>query len=137
VSPQDRRLLEEQNWCFGGKGYAMGWNVERQKTTFLHSEILQPPEGKVPDHINKNQFDNRRENLRVVTYSQNNMNRRSESSVGVRGVQQASAHTWRAQITVDRKVYRLGSFKSKEAAAAAYNEAARRLHGEFAQLNDL
>ena len=42
----------------------------------MHRVILQTPHGLLTDHINGNGLDNRRENLRIVTSSQNSMNRR-------------------------------------------------------------
>ena len=90
------------------------------------------------DHVDGNGLNNRRNNLRAATTAQNQRNqgidRRNKS--GVKGVWWVgSQQKWRAGITVDRKRYYLGSFSSKEDAAAAYDMAAARLHGEFARPN--
>lgn len=58
------------------------------------------PEGKVIDHINGDRYDNRLENLRLVTQGQNLMNR--PSSVGV--VWSKQARKWQAQIKVGGRV---------------------------------
>jgi hypothetical protein len=42
---------------------------------------------------------------------------------------------WRATIRVNGKLHWLGSFKEEEAAARAYDEAARKHFGEVAYLN--
>ena len=41
----------------------------------LHRKLMNNPEGLVVDHINRKSFDNRRENLRIVTQKQNLRNR--------------------------------------------------------------
>lgn len=46
-----------------------------------------------------------------------------------------SSISWKAEINSDNKRKYLGVFKSEELAAIAYNEAAEKLHGEFANLN--
>lgn len=85
------------------------------------------------DHINGNGLDNRRENLRVCSHSQNLMNRgkNSVNSTGYKGVYRASKNKWRAIITCDYKEYYLGTFNTPEEAYRAYCEAGKRLHGEF------
>ena len=91
-----------------------------------------PPE--FIDHINGNGLDNRWENLRAATRSQNLANRQkpTKSKSGFKGVQQISPHSWQASIRKDNKSYYLGLFTSPEEAHEAYKAAARELHGEFA-----
>ena len=45
------------------------------KSPKLHRKLMNNPEGLVVDHINRKSFDNRRENLRIVTQKQNLRNR--------------------------------------------------------------
>jgi hypothetical protein len=94
------------------------------------------------DHKNLDGLDNRRLNLRRATKSQNGMNRQKDSrllSSKFKGVYwHTKAARWRAQIGSGQKSHEkqyLGSFKSEEEAARAYDEAAQRLFGEFAHLN--
>lgn len=86
------------------------------------------------DHRNRDTLDNRKGNLRPATHSQNMANRRSWSRTGFKGVHR-TACGWRAQITKHGRKTHLGVFSSPDAAARAYDEAARRTHGEFACLN--
>jgi len=74
------------------------------------------------DHINRKRNDNRIENLRVVTNSQNQMNR-----------DEVNGYTWhrgkwRADIKVDGKTIHIGYFENKEDARAAYLEAKQKYH---------
>lgn len=124
-----------------GKCYAVA-NV-RGKSVLMHRLILDVVgfENKV-DHINRDTLDNRRINLRICTNSQNMMNRgiSSGSKTGYKGVikmNDRNTKQWKAQITSSGKVTCIGYFKTAEQAAAAYNEKAKELHGEFAYLNSI
>jgi hypothetical protein len=44
---------------------------------------------------------------------------------------------WKVDITVNRQRHAIGRFSTRREAAIAYNEAAVRLQGEFARLNDI
>jgi len=133
VSPQDAFWLDQQFWCAAGAGpkyYAMG--AIKRKMVLLHRVIMSAAKGQFVDHANRNKMDNRRSNLRFVTRSQNSINRGHRADY--RGVRLEDGK-WRASIGVNRKNIKLGRFDTPEAAAAAYNEAAKKLHGQFAVLN--
>jgi len=89
------------------------------------------------DHRNGNPLDNRRENLRVATHQQNQQNQTKVlARSGYKGVHQAHSRTgWTAKIKVDGVSQYLGTFKTSEDAAIAYNKAAQVCFGEFACLN--
>jgi len=113
----------------------------------IHRLIMGFPEGMFIDHINGNGLDNRKENLRVCTPSQNCMNKklRSDSTTGYKGVYKIKSSTnkspYRASIGLpgDRGKNKksLGYFPTAWEAALAYNEAATRLFGEYAYLNKI
>jgi hypothetical protein len=104
----------------------------KRKMVLLHRVIMSAAKGQFVDHANRNKMDNRRSNLRFVTRSQNSINRGHRADY--RGVRLEDGK-WRASIGVNRKNIKLGRFDTPEAAAAAYNEAAKKLHGQFAVLN--
>jgi hypothetical protein len=93
-----------------------------------------------PDHRNTNLLDNRKENLRFATNSQNacNKNKQSNNLSGYKGVSwSCRLNKWYVRIAYDYKVYYLGLFEDIDLAALAYNEKAKELHGAFAVLNDV
>ena len=103
----------------------------------MHREIMGTPEGMQVDHINHDSLDNRKQNLRNCTASENQHNmslqRGSSKYKGVNWCRQRSK--WQARITFERERIWLGLFDSEEEAARAYDEAAQELFGEFAYLN--
>jgi len=92
------------------------------------------------DHINGDTSDNRIENLRAATHTQNmqNVRRRSDSTSGFKGVSfRKDRGDWQAYIAHGEKRVHLGFHPLPEIAAKAYNEAAVKFHGEFASLNEV
>jgi hypothetical protein len=90
------------------------------------------------DHKDRSGFNNRRKNLRPATTAQNKRNSDSyrNSSSKYKGVHwNKLSKKWHTQITHEGKNHYLGLFDSEIAAAMAYDEASRRLHGAFGRLN--
>lgn len=111
----------------------------KKKTTYLHRLLMNPPKGKVVDHINKNTLDNRRKNLRVCTQRDNiRASKGRPSASGFKGVfWNKILKKWQGKIYVDGKSIHLGVFQNKELGAIAYNNAAKKYFGEFAHLNKI
>jgi hypothetical protein len=94
--------------------------------------------GEIIDHINHDTLDNRRQNLRKCTGTQNKTNSKiyRNNKSGFKGVHWHKRDgTWGASIGYNGKQIHIGYFATLEEAARAYNETARQLHGEFAYLN--
>lgn len=118
-------------------------NCKRGAEIKLHRVILErilqrrlDPNERV-DHINLDKLDNRRENLRLATQSQNCMNKRRQSNntSGYKGVAfHKSSGKWEARINVNGKRLYLGVFDTPELAYEEYCNAAKEYHGEFARL---
>lgn len=86
-------------------------------------------EGCVVDHINGDTLDNRRENLRAVSYSTNaqNITKPPRGNTGVRNVYRNRRGHYIAKLVRDGRQHYLGSFRSvdaAQAAIAAYSQAA-------------
>ena len=110
----------------------------RMVQVLLHRAITNCPQGMAVDHKNRNGLDNRRNNLRVCTQSQNLANISSHSDrkyplpKGVGYKAHRKANPYFAQIMCDGKRIFLGAFPTVEAASTAYQEKAKELFGEFA-----
>lgn len=90
------------------------------------------------DHKDRNPFNCQRDNLRVSSYSQNQMNKakRLNCSSKYKGVCWAKKRQlWFAYLTNGKDRFNLGFFKFENVAALAYDFKARLLFGEFANLN--
>ena len=94
--------------------------------------------GKLPknlvDHKNTDSSDERWKNLREATYSQNMANQNVKNPNGYRGITRSTtSNAWQSQISVNKKNIFLGNFKTKKAAAFAYETAAHKYFGEFSR----
>ena len=140
VDDADLPIISSYRWHLSPHGYAYArpyLGNYRKATVYMARLILQTPDGLETDHANHDRLDNRRANLRVATIQQNRANRIPIPG-RFRGVQkEPHAATWRARIKVNQRTLVLGNFKTAEAAALAYNDAAKLHFGEFAVLNAL
>lgn len=85
------------------------------------------------DHKNRLSSDDRIENLRESTASQNNSNRIGYAKSGYKGVYKSIlCERWAARISVNKKEVHLGYFATPEEANKAYGEYAQKVYGEFA-----
>lgn len=139
VDDGDVNLVQSYRWGpYHGQytTYLQAWDSERRAEILLHRLLMGFPSGTV-DHINHNGLDNRRQNLRVASRSQNaaNQRRRPNTKSGYKGVGLLYDKYYVARIKRDGKVSYLGCFESGEDAARAYDAAAKEIFGEFALLN--
>lgn len=130
-----------------------GWSAQKDRHTYyavrslspingkkraekMHRVILSAPKGVLVDHIDGNGLNNCRTNIRLVTVAQNNHRARlmSNNTSGYKGVVLCQGK-WMARIGFQRTRIQIGMFDTKEEAAKAYDEAARKYFGEFARLN--
>lgn len=110
------------------------------KSVLMHRLILGITDSKIHiDHDDGVGLNNKRENLRVCTHSQNQMNRKNTWGKSVyKGVSfHKSSGKFQARIQINKKEKTLGLFQSEVDAAKAYNEAALIYYGEFAVLNKI
>ena len=147
VDNEDYEWLSQWKWFAHrqrtGNFYAArkgAYESGKQATIYMHREILKPKRGLVCDHINHAGLDNRRENLRVCSGTENRRNRTAQknNTSGFKGVSwDKDANKWKAIVGLNGKLIHVGRFSDLKDAAFAYNEAAKRLFGRFAHLNKI
>lgn len=109
------------------------------RTYYVHRMIFLWHFGSQPkyiDHINTDSLDNRIENLREATQSQNcaNQNIKKNNTSGFKGVKfRKDTNKWSASVMVNRKNIALGSFETIDEAVEAYKNGASKYFGEFAR----
>lgn len=108
----------------------------RIKMVQMHREILGVRDARAQvDHKNHDTLNNRRNNIRSATPTQNQQNKRkiSSNTSGYIGVNWHKNYgKWEASIRVDRKLIRLGVFDNIEEAARMRDDGVRKYFGEFA-----
>ncbi len=155
VDGADYHALSKYRWHIAGlrnsrpgetpKPYAArcAWMNGKTKVVLMHREVMDACSRQSVDHVDGNGLNNCRVNLRVATQSQNLANMRvsarphSSRYKGVFFNSQPATHRspWWARICKDQKRIHIGVYRTEDAAALAYNDAALRLFGEFARLN--
>ena len=119
----------------------LGWKTTKcgvKSTVKFHRLIAGAKPGQQVDHINGNSLDNRRSNLRLVTCAENNRNMlpRLGFSSRFKGVGWNKCG-WRVRIRVDYRHITVGFYKDEVEAAAAYDLASFKYHGEYGCRNFL
>ena len=139
VDSADFDQLKNYNWRRSYAGYVIRRVKKdgKQCDVFMHRQIMDFPQEKDVDHVNRNKLDNRRQNLRLATKSQNTANRAVQKNCkakikGIRKFNKNLQKPWSARIAKEGVVYNLGYFASEEEARQAYIKAAIELFGEFA-----
>lgn len=145
VDDEDYEWLSQWKWCPHKNGHATyahrnlkigdHWGV-----ILMHREImkLQPGDGIIIDHIDRNSLNNQKSNLRVSNKSQNAINSRlnCNNSSGYRGVfLDRRDGKWYSQIRVNYKKIHGGRFEDKVSAALSYDKLAIKHYGKDAFLN--
>jgi hypothetical protein len=139
VDSEDYKILRGMKWHAVYSKDMDSYYAARKingKRQWMHGFLTNTPPGFVVDHANSCTLDNRRENLRVCTQSQNCANRRMSFSntTGHKNVYfRKERNTYIVRIKHKGKLYSFGSFKDKESAAIVAERESINLNGEFAR----
>lgn len=146
VDPCDLGFLNQAGrWCYSSSGYACHYFTNesgKHKTWFAHRLIMERilgepiPAGYQVDHVNQDRLDDRRENLRLATRSQNQANkgRAINNTSGYKGVS-CNQEKYEVRLKYGTKRLHLGRFDDAFTAALVYDAASRHLYHEFAGTN--
>ena len=148
VDDEDYESLNSYKWCTAKVirtlyAHRITPRKDGKQTLLLMHRVLlglEKGDGKYVDHIDHDGLNNQKSNLRIVTVSQNQMNRipHKNTSSKYKGVYWYKKNKrWRSQIMINYKQIYLGQFEDEKEAARAYNRKAIELFGEYALLNDL
>lgn len=146
IDEEDREKVSAYQWYLVEYSHGLRYAVflhragrRAQRQTGMHRLLLGFPKGMV-DHRNGNGLDNRKENLRGCTNTQNQqnqtINRRQVKSSRYKGVcWDKRSCRWIAHIRVNTRKKYLGRYLDEADAARAYDAAALEYFGEFARIN--
>lgn len=132
---EDYDKIKNDYWFVNGNGYVVTSNYKKH----MHRVIMDVDGDNWTnvqvDHIKTEQKNNnRKNNLRIATPSQNGMNKKtySNNTSGYTGVYwNKSRSRWTAYISINKKFVCLGFYKNKEDAIKARKEAEEKYYGEY------
>lgn len=138
---EDYDKIKDYCWHVHKSGYIVSSDNNRHQTIKMHRLILDCCDKLTPDHIHgkDSRNDNRKSNLRIVTHSQNMMNRKlNNNTSGVTGVSwDKNINKWVAYINKDKQRRYLGCFSVFEDAVKARKKAEEKYHGEYSYDNSM
>jgi len=148
IDDEDVPLVKMLKWrVMSRKGRATSYvraNIRlggKRTSIMLHRLLmgLEHEDRREVDHINHDGFDNRRENLRIVTDIQQSMNKRKQCGKYTSKFKGVSEHhgKWRSMAGINGNRVSLGIFETEEGAALAYNAWASTHFGQYAHLNEI
>ena len=127
LDKEDLRLLEECTWSVWNDHGRDIFYVRRTKRNapkgfenYFHRLVMNAKKGDIVDHKNGNTLDNRKENLRFVSQSENGLNRaklnknNTTGAVGVRKIR----NRYYPYIRINRKQEWFGGYATLEEAVA-------------------
>lgn len=122
----DFDMVKQYSWYKSANGYIAHKDMINGGI-LLHRLIMHPQDGADVDHKNHDKTDNRKENLRICTRSQNLSNRKYNNKTGFRGVFELPSGNYSAQSCGQY----LGTYKTPQEANEAYIKYAKQKFGEF------
>lgn len=136
IDDEDYERVNKYSWNIHKNYVRTTIYIPEKKEIRLHRLLLGIENSDVDiDHINGNTLDNRKQNLRPCSHSENMQNCKKyiNNTSDYKGVNFIN-NKWLARIQVNNKRIFLGYFNTPEKAYEAYCEASKKYHGEFGRL---
>lgn len=135
IDTEDLPLVTQFYWSKQTNDYI----VRPKDKKLLHRILTDCPKGKVVDHINHLKYDNRKANLRVCSYTENQCNRLAKynTKYGAKGIFLDNRGKYRVTIILNRKSIHIGYFDTLEQAIEERRKAENEYYGEFSLHNSV
>lgn len=152
IDTEDLDRIKKHGWAVCGSRNNYLQACVNGKNEYIHHFLIGKKDGNVVDHINRDPYDNRKNNLRHCSISSNNQNRTIGNKHGFPGLSYIpefngsytgtySNKVWQVRIRVKRcksnspggtntKLIHVGVFETKEEAIAARRIAEKKYFGE-------
>ena len=133
IDDADLSLVAGRSWHATERQDGNGWYAKSTGGTRMHRLLLGVFDERIVDHKNGDGLDNRRDNIRIGTQSNNCVNRKTTPGNHLRGTRLKKGR-WQAYIKYKGKQRSLGYFDTEESAHFAYITEATKLHGDWMPL---
>ena len=131
----DYDKIKDYCWRINYGGYVVAKRIDNNKHILMHRLIMNVTKQDVlVDHIYHNKTDNRKSQLRLVTFQQNATNNalRKNNTSGYKGVYwHKPAQKWEALIQYNNHLYNLGLYSNIEDAVKAREQAEIKYFDEY------
>ena len=136
IDKEDVKKCQQYYWhidCTSGNLYVktnIRVATNKQKHIKLHRFLMDCPQGKVIDHINRNTLDNRKSNMRICTHTDNKTNRKDNTSGRCGVYYNSDCKKWYARLQANGIQHDLGMFENKQDAINARIKAEKQFNVE-------
>ena len=138
---EDYELIKNSCWYIEIGGRVCARNPNNKTPLKLHRIVMHIEDSSFEiDHINHNQWDNRKSNLRVCLHKENLKNTKvpKTNTTGYKGVYlRSDTNRYMARIESDGNIKNLGCFDTIEEALIARLKAEKELFGSFSSQKQL
>jgi len=125
IDKEDLEKVKGYKWSLNNDNYVLT-RINKKTLLFLHHLILGRKRGFDVDHINHDTLNNRKQNLRFATRSQNNINSKAKGYFWDK-----KSKKWHVKTKVNKKEIDLGYFIDEQDAKRVAVEARQKYHKEF------